>query len=71
MHPGIQIVDSESGETLAGSGHQSRRGMASLTKMMTCHMVLELAKLNPDILHETIQVSDRAASVPKTLNPKP
>ena len=37
--------------------------MASLTKMMTCHMVLELAKKNPEIMDETITVSERASAV--------
>ena len=37
--------------------------MASLTKIMTCHLVLELAKKNPEILDETITVSERAAAV--------
>jgi D-alanyl-D-alanine carboxypeptidase len=55
-------VDGKSGEVLGGSKAHVRRGMASLTKIMTCYMVLQLVKLNAAIKEEMITVSHRAAA---------
>ena len=55
-------MDGKSGEVLGGCKEHLRRGMASLTKIMTCYMVLQLVNLNAAIREETITVSDRAAA---------
>ncbi|WP_119069391.1 D-alanyl-D-alanine carboxypeptidase family protein [Rubrobacter indicoceani] len=51
------IVDSESGETLAGENVEQQAPMASTTKIMTALVVLENAELD-----EEVSVSDLAAS---------
>lgn len=56
-------LDASSGQVVGGSSHRVRMGMASLTKIMTCHLVVQLAKMDLAVLHELLLVSRHAATV--------
>ena len=54
------IVDAESGQELAGYQSAVRLDFASTTKMMTAWLVTRMAENNPEVLSETLTVSERA-----------
>lgn len=54
------IVDGHTGEKLAGHEEEVQRNPASVTKIMTALLVLELAEKSPEILDEVITFSQRA-----------
>ncbi|HVJ80908.1 MAG TPA: D-alanyl-D-alanine carboxypeptidase family protein [Planctomycetia bacterium] len=54
------ILDAKSGALLYGEKADQPIHMASTTKIMTCHLIVQLAAKNPAILDETVVVSKRA-----------
>lgn len=55
------IFNSNTKDLILGKNHNSRREIASLTKIMTCYTVILLSKLlNIDILKEIIRINKRA-----------
>lgn len=54
------FVDAESGQYIDGDNADAIRDPASITKIMTCHLVLKLADEDPSILDETITFSEAA-----------
>lgn len=54
------LADAETGEILAGKHMDVVRPMASMTKVMTAWMILELAAENPDLLKEEVLISENA-----------
>lgn len=57
---GAVLLDADSGRVLYGKNETTPMAMASTTKIMTCILVLENAKVD-----ETVSVSDYAATMPK------
>jgi D-alanyl-D-alanine carboxypeptidase len=60
------ILDLESMSFLSGSCQSTQREIASLTKIMTCLVVLEEARLKPGSLEDSVQVSSKASSTEGT-----
>ena len=58
------VADGATGKLLAGSKEADRRPMASTTKIMTAHLVLDLAAKDPKVLDEMVTFSERAARTP-------
>jgi D-alanyl-D-alanine carboxypeptidase (penicillin-binding protein 5/6) len=54
------IGDGKTGKLLWSNNEATSRQMASTTKIMTAWIVLELAKNKPEVLNETVVVSERA-----------
>ncbi|MCO6044797.1 serine hydrolase [Aeoliella sp. ICT_H6.2] len=54
------FVDGSTGELLAGDNENGTRDPASVTKIMTAHLVLKYAEEHPEALDETITFSKRA-----------
>jgi len=57
------IVDGETGEMIGGKCERLNRGIASLTKIMTCYMVIKFAEIEPEILEEYLSVSEKAEKI--------
>jgi D-alanyl-D-alanine carboxypeptidase (penicillin-binding protein 5/6) len=55
------IAEGSSGRVLWGSRETAQLVMASTTKIMTAHLVLQLAAAEPRVLDETIVITERAA----------
>jgi serine-type D-Ala-D-Ala carboxypeptidase (penicillin-binding protein 5/6) len=58
------VADGTTGRLLGGSKEADRRPMASTTKIMTAHLVLDLAAKDPKVLDEPVTFSARAAKTP-------
>jgi D-alanyl-D-alanine carboxypeptidase (penicillin-binding protein 5/6) len=58
---GWAIADGKTGKVLWGTNDAAPLVIASTTKIMTAHLVLELAAKDPAVLDETLTVSERAA----------
>jgi D-alanyl-D-alanine carboxypeptidase (penicillin-binding protein 5/6) len=58
---GWAIVEGKTGKFLWGDHQHDQLVMASTTKIMTAWLVLDLARTRPDILKETVIVSETAA----------
>jgi D-alanyl-D-alanine carboxypeptidase (penicillin-binding protein 5/6) len=54
------ILDAKSGTVLYGEKADQPTHMASTTKIMTCHLVVQLAAKSPAVLDETVVISKRA-----------
>jgi D-alanyl-D-alanine carboxypeptidase (penicillin-binding protein 5/6) len=54
------IGDGRTGNRLWGNNERRKLGFASTTKIMTAHLVFQLAEKNPDVLDEEIVISQRA-----------
>ncbi|WP_339743683.1 D-alanyl-D-alanine carboxypeptidase family protein [uncultured Rubinisphaera sp.] len=54
------VIDSETGQTLASHNSQEVLRPASVTKIMTSYLVLELASESPEVLDEIVTFSQRA-----------
>jgi D-alanyl-D-alanine carboxypeptidase (penicillin-binding protein 5/6) len=57
------VVDGDTGEFLGGAGYSIRRPVASLTKIMTCLIVVDLASRQESILKEELTVSEAASKI--------
>lgn len=55
------IAEGRTGRVLWGSQEGTALAMASTTKIMTAHLVLQLASANAKVLEETVVVSEQAA----------
>jgi len=53
-------IDGESGTVLGGDNETQPLDMASTTKIMTAHVVLQLAEEDPEVLDEVVTFSERA-----------
>ena len=60
------VVDAGSGEVLLESGSTTPCRIASITKVMTAHVVLTLAKAQPTLLEELVLISPEAAGLAGT-----
>lgn len=58
------LANAATGEILAGKNNDVVRPMASMTKVMTALIILELAVTNPEILNETVIISAAADETP-------
>ncbi len=58
------IADAETGELLWGKNHAEVRDPASVTKIMTAHLVLKLAMSDPEVLEEVVVFSTAADETP-------
>lgn len=58
------VIDLDSGEAIGGADFDTVRDPASVTKIMTAHLVLTLAEKSPEVLDETITFSERADKTP-------
>ena len=58
------VADGQTGKLVGGFKEADRRPMASTTKIMTAHLVLELAAKDPKVLEEVVTFSERAAKTP-------
>ncbi|MFN0051335.1 MAG: D-alanyl-D-alanine carboxypeptidase family protein [Planctomycetales bacterium] len=55
------VADTRSGKILGESGAAAVVDVASTTKIMTAHVILQLAKKEPDLLDQVVTFSERAA----------
>lgn len=58
------FVDGETGEMLAGDNENGTRDPASVTKIMTAHLVLTYAEEHPEALDQVVTFSKRADETP-------
>ncbi len=58
------IADADSGELLWGLNESQVRDPASVTKIMTAHLILKLADSDPDVLDEEVVFSTAADETP-------
>ncbi|MCC9609145.1 serine hydrolase [Blastopirellula sp. JC732] len=58
------VVDFDSGVALGGENAETVRDPASVTKIMTAHLVLQLAEKSPEVLDEIVTFSERADKTP-------
>ena len=57
------FVDAKTGNVIAGDKQQGTRDPASVTKIMTAHLVLKLAEKDPTVLDQEITFSQQADDV--------
>eukprot|EP00500_Bicosoecida_sp_ms1_P007220 CAMPEP_0203824170 /NCGR_PEP_ID=MMETSP0115-20131106/51151_1 /ASSEMBLY_ACC=CAM_ASM_000227 /TAXON_ID=33651 /ORGANISM="Bicosoecid sp, Strain ms1" /LENGTH=236 /DNA_ID=CAMNT_0050733209 /DNA_START=201 /DNA_END=908 /DNA_ORIENTATION=- len=55
------VLDAATGRVVWGSQHNEARRIASLTKIVTASVVVDIAKDDPGVLHEIVDVSAFAA----------
>ena len=60
------VIDAETGQVLHEANSDSPRHPASLTKMMTLYMLFDALEKGKVSMRDSIKVSPRAASMPKT-----
>ncbi|TWT29900.1 serine hydrolase [Blastopirellula retiformator] len=58
------VIDLDSGKTLGGDNADGVRDPASVTKIMTAYLVLQMAEESPELLDEIVTFSQRADKTP-------